>query len=155
MKYFLIFLGFWVSIINYLSAQNTSNTKDLEHKTLKTIMVYAVNNKTNEVIAKIEIKAVVNLDKFSDAKAKVLENNLDKLNSVQKLALKIENNNVILSVLIEDDVGCTLLLGLNKEGNLRSCSPNSELELADLRFGGVFLDQSKGVFKTESKFLKR
>ena len=118
-------------------------------------MVYAVNNKTNEVIAKIEIKAVVNLDKFSDAKAKVLENNLDKLNSVQKLALKIENNNVILSVLIEDDVGCTLLLGLNKEGNLRSCSPNSELELADLRFGGVFLDQSKGVFKTESKFLKR
>jgi hypothetical protein len=155
MKYFLIFLVFLVSVLHSLSAQNTSGTKRLVHKTLKTIIVYAVNNKTNEIIARIEVKTEVSYDKFTEAEAKVLENNMDKINTVQRVELKIEHNNIILTVLIEDDVGCTLFLGLNKEGNLRSCSPNSEPELADLRFGGVFLEQSKGIFKTESKFLKR
>jgi hypothetical protein len=152
-KFFSMFCGA-LFMAQSLLGQSQLARKAIVHDTLKTIIVYSINNKTDEIIAKIEIKATVSNNTFIHAKAKLLENNLDKLIMVNKLTVKIENGNVILSVLIEDDVGCTIFLTLNKAGNIRSASPNMSVDEADLRFGGVFLDQAQGVFKTESVSLK-
>jgi hypothetical protein len=131
--------------------------------TLKTTIVYLVNNISNKTIGKIEVKATVRKNKFIKAYAKVSANNLDKINRIGKIELKIENDMLILSVFAnaEDEPtpkfnkdtwvrssGLTIFLCLTKEGNLRSLTANSSPEDADLRCGGDFLDQANGIFKT-------
>jgi hypothetical protein len=127
----------------------------------KTITIYIVNNKTNETLAKIELTAVIKSKKIIDAKSRVIANNLDNVNTVKHLSLSLENDFVILQARINTglflsnskwvgDVSASIFLGLTKEGNLKSFTFNDNKEISNLRFGGDFFNQAKGVFKTHT-----
>ena len=133
------------------------------HGAIKSITIFCINNITNEKIATISIQANCQKKKFVYATGAVGKNHIDHINWVKKTEISIQDNSIVLHLYLNDEsdsipkenkakwigvIKSTIRLGLTSDGNLVSLRSNSNETEPNVRFGGKFLDQSKGIFET-------
>lgn len=128
---------------------------------VKQVRLYVVNNKVDKVVASILLSYCKKNGKLETVKAKIEKNGIDNFNIVKIIKVDFDRiefitlkvgiqscKNIKDPICVDYSITSAIILGESSRGTLCSLTPTPELQEADLRFGGQFINQVKGEFKT-------
>lgn len=149
----------FLSSLRYIYTSNSNSVEDIS--IVKQVKVYVVNSKADKIAASIILSYCKKNDKILTVNAKIEKNAMDDFNIIK--ITKVDFDQIGFITLKVGIQGCrkskslycvdcsingVLILGESARGTLCSLSPTSGLLEADIRFGGEFVNQEKGEFKT-------